>query len=245
MAYENIIYEVEDGVAILTFNRPEMKNAISVDLSKEVEAVLDEVAINDDIKVLLITGGKDIFSSGMDLKAGRAKGRRAASIFSIVDSIAACEKPTIAAIAKYALGGGCEVALSCDIRIASDNTQFGFPEINMGVMPGAGGTLRLPRTIGAAKAKEMMFTGARFTADQALAMGLINKVVTVDELLDEAKALAKAIAEKNINALKIIKKCINDGLQMDLSRALLYAKSMGTALMGLKRAAAAPPPEKK
>ncbi|MBT3363690.1 MAG: enoyl-CoA hydratase/isomerase family protein [Chloroflexi bacterium] len=244
MAYENIKYEVSAGVAILTFDRPEMKNAISVDLSEEVEQVLDEVAINDDIKVLLITGGKDIFSSGMDLKAGRAKGRRAGSIFSIVDSIAACEKPTIAAIAKYALGGGCEVALSCDIRIASDNTKFGFPEINMGVMPGAGGTLRLPRLIGDARAKEMMFTGERFTADQALAMGLINKVVTVDELLDEATTLAKAIATKDINALKIIKKCINDGLQMDISRSLQYAKSMGTALMGLKKMAA-PPAEKK
>jgi len=244
MAYENINYEVEDGVAILTFNRPEMKNAISVDLSKEVEAVLDEVAINNDIKVLLITGGPEIFSSGMDLKAGRAPGRRDASIFSIVDSIAACEKPTIAAIAKYALGGGCEVALSCDIRIASDNTKFGFPEINMGVMPGAGGTLRLPRAIGAAKAKEMMFTGERYSAEEALAMGIINKVVPVESLIDEAKTLAKAIATKDINALKIIKKCINEGLQMDIERALAYAKTMGTTLMALKRMAA-PPPEKK
>lgn len=244
MAYENIIYEVEDGVATLTFNRPEMKNAISVGLSEEVEDVLDKVAADDEIKVLLITGGKDIFSSGMDLKAGRAKGRRAASIFSIVDSIAACEKPTIAAIAKYALGGGCEVALSCDIRIASDNTQFGFPEINMGVMPGAGGTLRLPRAVGAAKAKEMMFTGGRFSAEDALAMGLINKVVSVEALLDEAKALAKAIAEKNVHALKIIKKCIDNGLQMDIERALLYAKTAAVAMTAMKNPPAPRAPRK-
>jgi len=244
MAYENINYEVEDGVAILTFHRPEMKNAISIDLSKEVEEVLDEVAINNDIKVLIITGGAEIFSSGMDLKAGRAKGRRDASIFSIVDSIAACEKPTIAAITKYALGGGCEVALSCDIRIASDNTQFGFPEINMGVMPGAGGPARLPRVVGAARAKEMMFTGGRFSAEQALAMGLVNKVVPVESLLDEAKALARTIAEKDISALKIIKKCINDGTQMDLATALQYAKVGGSAIRGLKMGAG-PPPEKK
>lgn len=245
MDYENIIYELDGGVATITFNRPEMKNAISVKLSEEVEDVLDKVAIDNNIKVLLITGGPEIFSSGMDLKAGRAPGRRDASIFSIVDSIAACEKPTIAAIAKYALGGGCEIALSCDIRIASDNTQFGFPEINMGVMPGAGGTLRLPRLVGESKAKEMMFTGARFTAEDALKMGLVNKVVPVDSLMDEAKTLAKAIAEKDINALKIIKKCITEGVQMDLARALRYANSMGTALMALKRIAAAPPDEKK
>lgn len=245
MEYENIIYELDNGVATITFNRPEMKNAISVKLSEEVEDVLDKVAIDNNIKVLLITGGPEIFSSGMDLKAGRAPGRRDASIFSIVDSIAACEKPTIAAIAKYALGGGCEIALSCDIRIASDNTQFGFPEINMGVMPGAGGTLRLPRLVGESKAKEMMFTGARFSADDALKMGLVNKVVPVDSLMDEAKTLAKAIAEKDINALKIIKKCITEGVQMDLARALRYASSMGTALMALKRIAAAPSDEKK
>jgi len=220
MEYENIIYELDNGVATITFNRPEMKNAISVKLSEEVEDVLDKVAIDNNIKVLLITGGPEIFSSGMDLKAGRAPGRRDASIFSIVDSIAACEKPTIAAIAKYALGGGCEIALSCDIRIASDNTQFGFPEINMGVMPGAGGTLRLPRLVGESKAKEMMFTGARFSAEDALKMGLVNKVVPVDSLINEAKTLAKAIAEKDINALKIIKKCITEGVQMDLARAL-------------------------
>jgi len=110
--------------------------------------------------------------------------------------------------------------------------------------PGAGGTLRLPRAIGAAKAKEMMFTGERYSAEEALTMGIINKVVSVESLIDEAKALAKAIATKDINALKIIKKCINDGMQMDLSRALAYAKSMGPALMALKKMAA-PPPEKK
>ena len=244
MAYENIIYEVEEGVATITFNRPDVKNAISVALSEEVEDVLDKVAVDDEIKVLIITGGKEFFSSGMDLKAGRAKGRRAASIFSIVDSIAACEKPTIAAITKYALGGGCEIALSCDIRIAADNTQFGFPEINMGVMPGAGGTLRLPRLVGAAKSKEMMFTGARFSAEDALAMGLINKIVPLDSILDEAKALANTIAEKNVHALKIIKKCIDNGTQMDIERALLYAKTAAVAMSAMKNPPAPRAPKK-
>lgn len=244
MAYEFITYEVDEGVAVLTFNRPDRKNAISIQLSEEVESVLDEVAVNADVKVLLITGGTEVFSAGMDLKAGRAPGRRDASIFSIVDSINACEKPVIAAIAGYTLGGGCEIALSCDLRVAADTAVFGFPEINMGVMPGAGGTQRLPRLIGAARAKEMMLTGARFSAEDAYRMGLVNKVVSIDSLMEEAKNLAKTIAGKDINALKIIKKCINDGLQMDLATGLQYSKTAGTALMGLKKAAA-PPPEKK
>ena len=244
MAYEFITYELEEGVAILTFNRPQQKNAISIQLSEEVEDVLDKVAADGEIKVLLITGGTEIFSAGMDLKAGRAKGRRDASIFSIVDSINACEKPVVAAISGYTLGGGCEIALSCDLRIASDAAIFGFPEINMGVMPGAGGTQRLPRLIGAARAKEMMFTGARFSAEDAYRMGLVNKVVPVDSLMEEAKNLAKTIASKDINALKIIKKSINHGMQMDLATGLQYAKTASAALGGFKRAAG-PPPEKK
>ncbi|MCX6012167.1 MAG: enoyl-CoA hydratase/isomerase family protein [Chloroflexi bacterium] len=239
MAYEFIQYTMEEGVAYLTFNRPQQKNAISIQLSEEVEKVLDEVAQNAEIKVLVISGGNDIFSAGMDLKAGRTPLRRGASIFSIVNSINACEKPTIASISGYTLGGGCEIVLSCDLRIASETAVFGFPEINMGVMPGAGGTQRLPRLIGAARAKELMFTGERFNAQDAYRMGIVNKVVPVASLVDETKKLAKVIAGKDVNALKIIKRCIDDGLQMDLATGLQYSNTAGIGLMGLKKAAAA------
>ncbi|MCX6012904.1 MAG: enoyl-CoA hydratase/isomerase family protein [Chloroflexi bacterium] len=240
MTYEFIQYIQEEGVAYLTFDRPQQKNAISIQLSEEVEKVLDEVAQNAEVKVLVISGGNDIFSAGMDLKAGRTPLRRGASIFSIVNSINACEKPTIASVSGYALGGGCEIALACDLRIASETAVLGFPEINMGVMPGAGGTQRLPRLIGTARAKEMMFTGERFNAQDAYRMGLVNMVVPVIALAEETKKLAKLVASKNVNSLKMIKRSIDDGMQTDLATGLKYASIISIALGGLNRAAAPP-----
>ena len=235
MAYETITYEKEDGVAVLTMNRPQQKNAVSPQMATEVDDVLDQATADDEVKVLILTGGTEAFSAGMDTKAGRGGGgRRDSSIFSMVDGLAAFEKPTIAAVSGYTLGGGCEIALACDLRVASDTAMFGFPEINMGVMPGAGGPQRFPRLVGIAKAKELLFTGERFNAQEAYRIGLVNKVVPVESLMEETKKMAQVIASKAPHAIKIMKKCVNDNMQMDLATSLQYHKTAVLALRGAR-----------
>ncbi len=240
MAYETITYEKEEGFAILTLNRPNQRNAISPQLAAEVEDALDQAAADEDVKVLIVTGGTETFSAGMDLKAGRGGGgRREPSIFSIVDGLDAFEKPTIAAISGYALGGGCELAMTCDLRVASNTATFGFPEVNLGFMPGAGGTQRFPRLVGIGNAKEKLFFGERFDAQEAYRIGLVNKVVPVESLMEETKKMAQALAGKSPLGLKMIKKCVNDGMQMDLASSLQYAKSASQILTAARAAAAA------
>lgn len=240
MAYETITYEKEDGVAILTMNRPEQRNAISPQMAAEVDDALDQAAADEEVKVLVVTGGSETFSAGMDLKAGRGGGgRRESSIFSIVDGLDAFEKPTIAAVSGYALGGGCELAMTCDLRLASNTATFGFPEVNMGFMPGAGGTQRLPRLVGIANAKEKLFTGERFNAQEAYRIGLVNKVVPVESLMEETKKMAQVLASKAPQALKMLKRCVNDGIQMDLASGLQYAKKASQVLAATRAATAA------
>lgn len=240
MAYETITYEKEEGFAILTLNRPNQRNAISPQLAAEVEDALDQAAADEEVKVLIVTGGTETFSAGMDLKAGRGGGgRREPSIFSIVEGLAAFEKPTIAAVSGYALGGGCELAMACDLRVASNTVTFGFPEVNMGFMPGAGGTQRLPRLVGIANAKEKLFSGDRFDAQEAYRIGLVNKVVPVESLMEETKKMAQALAGKSPLSLKTIKKCVDDGMQMDLASGLQYAKIASLVLTAARAAAAA------
>jgi len=231
MAYETIIYEKEEGVGILTLNRPQQRNAISPQLSAEVEDVFDQAAADEEVKVLIVTGGTETFSAGMDIKVGPGGGgRREPSIFSIVDGLDAFEKPTIAVISGFALGGGSELAMACDLRIASNTALFGFPEVNMGAMPGAGGTQRLPRLVGLAKAKEMLWSGERIDAQEAHRIGLVNKVVPVESLMEEAKKMAQVLVGKSPLSLKMIKKCVNDGMQMDLASGLQYAKNASSVL---------------
>ena len=240
MAYETITYEKEEGFAILTLNRPGQRNAISPQLAAEVEDALDQAAADEEVKALIVTGGTETFSAGMDLKAGRGGGgRREPSIFSIVDGLDVFEKPTVAAISGYALGGGCELAMTCDLRIASNTATFGFPEVNLGFMPGAGGTQRFPRLVGIGNAKEKLFLGDRFDAQEAYRIGLVNKVVPVESLMEEAKKMAQALAGKSTLGLKMIKKCVNDGMQMDLASSLQYAKNASQILTASRAAAAA------
>ncbi len=236
MAYETIIYEKEEGVGILTLNRPEKRNAISPQLAAEVDDVLDKATTDEEVKVLIVTGGTETFSAGMDIKVGPGSGgRRESTIFSIVDGLAAFEKPVIAAISGFTLGGGAELAMVCDLLIASNTALFGFPEVNMGAMPGAGGTQRLPRLVGLAKAKELLWSGERIDAQEAHRIGLVNKVVPVESLMEETKKLAQALAGKAPLALKMIKKCVNDGMQMDLASGLQYAKNAGNILTSSMR----------
>jgi enoyl-CoA hydratase/carnithine racemase len=230
MTYETIILEKKGGVATMTLNRPEQRNAISPQMCAEIDDVLDQTHADEEVAVLIVTGGTETFCSGMDLKAGRGgSGRRDSTIFSIIEGVAAFEKPTIAAVSGYALGGGLELALACDLRVASDKALFGFPEINFGATAAAGGPQRLPRLIGTANAKQMLFTGERFDAQEAFRMGLVNRVVPVESLIEEASKIGELLASKELRALKLVKRYVDDGMQMDLTASLQYTTTVRVA----------------
>jgi len=227
LAFETIIVEIEDGIGTVTLNRPEVLNALNSQVFTEVGEACAELGADDSVRVVIITGGEKVFAAGADIKqlstlnaVDVAVGNRPSiKAFDIIENL---NKPVIAAIAGYALGGGCELTLVADVRIASEDAQFGLPEIKLGILPGAGGTQRLPRLIGAGKAKEMIFSGDFISAEEALRVGLVNKVVPANQLLVEAKKMAKRFAARGAVAIRLAKTCVNEGLRMDLDMALQY-----------------------
>jgi enoyl-CoA hydratase len=226
MAYETLIVEKEAPIGIIKLNRPPV-NPLSVQLYHELYDAVCEFESDDTIGAIIITGNGDkAFAAGLDIKD--VMGKSAVETLDFLwtaprktfDKLTSIEKPTIAAVFGLALGGGCEVALCCDLRIASEDTVIGLPEINLGIMPGSGATQRLPRLIGVAKAKEMIYTGDNINAAEAYRIGLVNKVVPKDKLMEEAKALAKKLASKPKAAFALIKRCIDNGLNMNLASGL-------------------------
>jgi enoyl-CoA hydratase len=233
MSYETIIYEKEEGIGIVTLNRPDSLNALSFKLKEEVGAIFDEMEQDDEVKVVILTGGKKAFSSGADIKERASSGQsgsgnqysyyfRQKKSHEFYCKIEDFEKPVIAAVSGVAVGGGCELSMSCDLRIASETARFGVPEVKIGIIPAAGGTQRLPRLIGITKAKELLFTGDFIDAEEAYRLGLVNKVVPVDELLDTAKALCQKLLNNPPLAIKFAKRAVNVGMQLDLKSALDY-----------------------
>jgi len=229
MGYETIIVEKKNRIATLTLNRPPM-NPLSRQMYEELIEASDELDTDPQTKVIIITGaGEKAFAAGLDVKEVEGK-----SVPEIMDfcgcsgasysRVAAIEKPVIAAINGLALGGGFELALRCDLRIASETAKFGQPEVNLGIIPGGGGTQLVPRLIGAGQAKELLLTGDMFDAQTALRLGLANRVVPDANLMDEVVSLAGKIAAKPAVALKMIKLAVNHGLNMDLTSALTYEK---------------------
>lgn len=225
MAYEVIQLNKENGVATITLNRPPM-NPLNSQIFRELIQAADELQADAIVKAVIITGAGDkAFAAGADITEmanltpveaySFCQGSRIA--FEKIENLG---KPVIAAINGLALGGGCELALSCDFRLAADAAKFGQPEINLGIIPGAGGTQRLSRLIGAAKAKELIFLGDIFDAAAAEKMGLVNKVVPVDSLLEEARKLARKLASKPAVAMKMAKAAINTGVNLDITSAL-------------------------
>lgn len=227
--------EVSDRIAIVTIDRPEARNAIDKQTTVELTAALDALAARDDVGVLILTGaGGKAFVSGADIAELKAR-RRAdalrginASLFRRLEDF---PLPTIAAIQGFALGGGCEIAMACDLRIAGESSKLGQPEAGLGILAAAGGTYRLPRLVGVAKAKELLFTGAILTARDALEIGLLNRVVPDGSALDEAKAMAAKILEQSPLAVRIAKLAVNawakGGMDAwrtveDLSQAILF-----------------------
>jgi len=229
MAYETIVLEIKDKVALLTLNRPPM-NPLNRRMYEELAAAAAELNDDQEVKVVVITGGgAKAFGAGLDVTDVEGK-----SMVEIMDFLACCGeayakvaaigKPVIAAINGLALGGGLELALRCDLRIASEKALFGQPEVNLGIIPGGGATQYLPRLIGAARAKEIFFTGRTFKADEAVALGLVNRMVPHDTLMEDVMALASSLAAKPAVALRMIKQSVDHGLNMDLGSALTYEK---------------------
>ena len=222
-SYRDILLTVEEGVALLTLNRPQVLNALSVNLCDEVLAALDSLRADRSVRVLILTGAGDrAFCVGTDLKERRgmtwdevrAHNRK---IFRIPLELEQLEIPSIAAVNGHALGGGCELALGCDLRIAAETAELGQPEVALGIIPAAGGTQRLPRLIGRARAKELIFTGRRIDARTAERLGLVNGVAPAGELLAQARGLAAAIARNAPLAVRGAKQAINVGLQAGLA----------------------------
>jgi enoyl-CoA hydratase len=227
MEYQYLLVDKEDNIAILTINRPDKYNALNDEVVAEISAALDELAANDNARAIVITGaGEKAFVSGADIGMLRAmkssaetvaNSRRGQAMMLKIENL---PKPVIAAVNGYALGGGLELAMACDIRIAADTAKLGQPEINLGLNPGYGGTQRLPRLVGKGMAKLLILTGDMIDAQEALRIGLVEKVVPLAELMVEAKALAKKLAAKPPLALAACKEAINLGLEVDLERGL-------------------------
>lgn len=226
MNYKNIIYETDGPVATCVFHRPKVLNALNTETMDDLANVIEEVRGDNALKVLILTGaGERAFIAGADIRgmAGRDPlGARWLSDYGsrILRSLETLGKPTIAAVNGFALGGGCEVAMACAIRLASRNARFGQPEINLGIIPGYGGTQRLPRLIGAGRALEMLLTGEAIDAAEAWRMGLVNKVCEPDALMDEARGLARVLAAKSRPAVSLILEAVRSGLETDLEAGL-------------------------
>jgi enoyl-CoA hydratase len=224
-SYETILVERRERVAIITINRPEKRNALNIQTRAEGAAVLDELRDDDSVRVVVFTGAGDkAFIAGADIAefAGRtALAQRAImlerGLFNAIDTF---PKPVIAMVNGYCLGGGCELALACDIRIASDTASFGQPEINLGIIPGGGGTQRLTRLVGEGKAMEMILTGAIISAQEAFRLGLANQVVPADQLETKTMEVANRIAEKSPIALRLAKEAVKLASRSNLDEGL-------------------------
>lgn len=225
--YKNIIVSVEEGIQTITFNRPKSLNALNSELLNEFMSALTSISENEDIRVLILTGaGEKSFVAGADITELATLNVLQTKIFSrkgqtVIGYLQELPIPVIAAVNGFALGGGCEIAIACDFIYASENAMFGLPEINLGLIPGFGGTQRLPRLIGANMAKELIFTGKMISASEALSIGIVNKVCPPDSLMTEVQKTAKLIASKGKVSLREAKQAINNGLNVDIATGCL------------------------
>lgn len=228
MVYQNLLFEKTDGIGIITVNRPKVLNALNKETMMELKDVVGKIAIDPEVAVVIITGSGDkSFVAGADIGEMRNLSAMEARVWSkysqtVFNEIENLPKPVVAAVNGYALGGGCELAMSCDIRIASEKARFGQPEVQLGVIAAFAGTQRLPRLVGKGRAKELLFTGDQITATEAYRIGLVNKVVAGEELMSAAKELAKKIMSRGPIAVSLSKAAVNEGMDMDLESAQAY-----------------------
>ncbi len=234
MAYQTIIVEIADGVALITLDRPDALNAISTRLLGELADALRAAGTNDKVRCVVLTGSEKAFAAGADVREMAEKTfveMFAADVYAEdAGTIARFRKPIIAAVAGYALGGGCELAMMCDFVIAADTAKFGQPETNLGIIAGLGGTQRLPRAVGKAKAMDMHLTGRFMDAAEAERSGLVSRVVPAKKLLDEAMAAAQKVAEKPALAVMAAKDAVNRSQEMALADGIAYERRLFHAL---------------
>jgi len=230
MAYQNILVETKGAVGIVTLNRPDALNALNKALMDELTAALDAYEADDDIHCIVITGSQKAFAAGADIKEMQPKSYmdvyKEDFITANWERASRCRKPVIAAVAGYALGGGCELAMMCDFIIAADNAKFGQPEIKLGVMPGAGGTQRLTRFVGKSKAMEMSLTGRMMDADEAERSGLVSRVVPLGELMDEVLKTAQAVADMSLPIAMMTKESVNRAYETTLSEGVRFERRL-------------------
>ena len=230
MAYENIIAEKKGRVGLITLNRAKALNALNAALIAELEQALDSFEADDGVGAIVITGNDKAFAAGADIKEMQDKTFIDAYLGDFItrdwERIAACRKPVIAAVAGYALGGGCEIAMMCDFILAADNARFGQPEITLGTMPGAGGTQRLARLAGKSKAMEMCLTGRMMDAEEAERIGLVSRIVPVADLVEEALRTAETIAGMSRPAVLMTKEAVNRAYETTLSEGIRFERRL-------------------
>jgi enoyl-CoA hydratase len=237
MSYEFILTEVKGRVALITLNRPKQLNALAPKLMQELGAALHAFDADEAVGAILITGNEKAFAAGADIGAMKDFDFQQAFLSNYItrdwEHIRNVRKPVIAAVAGYALGGGCELAMMCDIVIAAESAKFGQPEINLGVLPGSGGTQRLPRAVGKAKAMDMCLTARMMDAAEAERSGLVSRVVPSDKLMEEAMAVAEKIAGYSLPATMMVKEAVNRAYESTLSEGVLFERRLFHAAFAL------------
>ena len=234
MAYENIIVETRGRVGTITLNRPKALNALNDALMNELGQALAEFDADEGIGAIVVAGGDKAFAAGADIGAMKDRGYRDVYMGEFVtrnwERMKSVRKPVIAAVAGYALGGGCELAMMCDIVFAAEGAKFGQPEIKLGIIPGAGGTQRLPRAVGKAKAMDLVLTGRMMDAAEAERAGLVSRVVPADKLIEEAFAAAAQIAEFSLPSVMMAKESVNRAFESPLAEGMLFERRLFHAL---------------
>jgi len=230
MSYDYVIVETQNNVGVITLNRPKALNALSAQLMSELAEVIQKLDSDDAVAAILITGSEKAFAAGADIKEMREKTFIEAYTKDFItenwESVAACRKPVIAAVNGFALGGGCELAMMCDVIIASDTAMFGQPEIKIGIIPGAGGTQRLSRLVGKAKAMDLVLTGRMMDANEAERAGLVSRIVPTDKLLEEAMQVAETIASMSRPSTLMAKESVNRAFESTLSEGIRFERRL-------------------
>jgi len=227
MNFENVLVEKDGAVVVVTLNRPQALNALSYALVKDLSLAMQELDQDDEVRVIIVTGGEKVFAAGADIKEMADRGpfdERIQERLTYRDQINKITKPIIAAVSGFALGGGCELAMSCDIIIASETARFGQPEVNLGIIPGSGGTQRLTHLLGKHRAMELVLTGDAISATEAERLGLVNRIFPVELFLEEAKNIARKIAAKPVLAIKAAKEAVLKAANAPLDEGLDYER---------------------
>jgi enoyl-CoA hydratase len=230
MPYEQILVETRGNVGLITLNRPKALNALCVQLVRELGEAFDEIEANKDIRAIVLTGSEKAFAAGADIKEMASKSYMDVFLEDFItigwERVTKCRKPVIAAVAGFALGGGCELAMMCDFILAADNAKFGQPEITIGTMPGAGGTQRLTRFVGKSKAMEMCLTGRQMTAEEAERSGLVSRIVPLTDLVDEAVKTAQRIADMSAPVVMMVKDSVNRSYETTLAEGVHFERRL-------------------